>query len=62
MGDSQYRFSKIHRQSDNITDVLYIKIKSSTMASTFVINSLIRVQNMIRLYGEIAELSELGPQ
>ena len=34
---------------------------SSAVSATFVISCIIRVENMIRLYGELAELSELQP-
>ena len=61
MGDQQFRLSKEVRERDNITEAVYIKIMSSGVAATFVINAVIKVENMIRLYGELAELSELNP-
>jgi|JI6StandDraft_1071083.scaffolds.fasta_scaffold50608_2 hypothetical protein len=61
MGDQQFRISKELRKSDSLTDFIYIKIMSSTTAATFVINCVVKVENMIRLYGELAELSELEP-
>lgn len=59
MGDSQFRFSKKHRAEDNITDSLFMRIKSIGVHSTFVISVSAKVENLIRLYGELAELSEL---
>lgn len=59
LGDSLYKFSKRHREEDNITTALYMRIKSSKVASTFVVSVNMKVENIIRLTGEIAEMSEL---
>lgn len=59
MGDSLYRFSKEHRAEDNITDALYFKIRSNDKHSTFVISAMTKLEKLIRLAGEIAELSEI---
>lgn len=59
LGDEQFRISKELRVSDNLTDFIYVRISSSDKATTFVINCYTKYENMIRLYGELAELSEL---
>lgn len=51
LGDSQYRFSKRHREEDNITAGMYVRVRSSNLSSTYVIAVSMKVENIIRLAG-----------